>query len=81
MTSTVKKYKYKICQLVSYWEYFEVEADDDDEAVDIVQHSGDSDPVYTEYRDSEEPIIEERELNCPLTKMLREYNSTAADNT
>ena len=74
--STVKKYTYRISQLVSYWEYYEVEADSDEEALEIVC---DSTPVHTEYRDSEESIIDEREDNCELTVMLKEYERSTKD--
>lgn len=69
-------YKYILCRAAVIDEYYEVEADSEEEALSIALEGDLGDPIKTEFidwRDDEYEICDS-ELIDPLYRMVKDYN-------
>lgn len=72
------RFKFTLARAAVIEEYYEIEADSEQEAMDIVYDGGYGDPVRTEFvdwRDDEWTAVDCEET-CKLYKMIKDHNPT-----
>lgn len=72
------RFKFTLARAAVIEEYYEIEADSEQEAMDIVYDGGYGDPVRTEFvdwRDDEWTAVDCEET-CKLYKMVKDHNPT-----
>jgi len=70
------RFKFTVCRTAIIDEYYEIEADSEQQALDIAYDGGYPDPIRTEFidwRDDEWTVVE-REETCKLYNMVKEYD-------
>ena len=72
------KFKFTLCRAAAIDEYYEIEADCEEEALSLALDGNYGDPVRTEFvdwRDDEFSAVDCEDLE-PLYRMVKEYDST-----
>ena len=78
MSAPSKRFKFTVSRTAIVNEVYEIEADSWEEAEGILYDGGYGDPTHTEFVDWHGDWTEDdREENCPLTKMIKEYKVDA----
>lgn len=74
-TTMSKRFKFTLTRSAIIEEYYEIEADSEEEALDIAYDGGYGEPVHTEFvdwRDDEWSAVDCEE-NCKLYNMIKEH--------
>lgn len=69
------RYKFTLCRAAVIDEYYEIEADSEEEALEIAYDGGLEDPVRTEFvdwRDDEYSAVDCEDIE-PLYRMVKDY--------
>ena len=70
------RFKFKIGRTALIDEIYEIEADSQEEALEIMYDGGYGDPVRTEFIDWHSNwTVDEQEEICPLHRMVKEYDN------